>query len=144
MNKNATADTEIKYVDPLTFEELKEGDRVAVTSPMGIVMDFKVGNIGEGGAVGLVPTTTKLPSTQQKLVAATNSVVLASDFRDSRSGFIVHRNDIVVVTDSRGKKTNLRVDLIVGRDFIILGLPGKKNPMGLWSKLKFLWHIGKS
>jgi hypothetical protein len=53
-------------------------------------MDFKIESIGDGGAVGLVPTSTKTPPIQQKLAVVGSTVVLASDFRDSNSEFTVH------------------------------------------------------
>lgn len=53
----------------------------------------------------------------------------------------VHVGDIVTVTDRSGRKTRLEIHLLVGKDFAVVGLPGRK--IGLADKIRFGMELWK-
>jgi hypothetical protein len=129
---------EVQYMDPLTFKSLKVDDRVTVTSPKGITVDFKIISIDSEDTLVLGPLSNKT----FKPVAYLKSFVMAHSFKDPKSNFQVQPKDIIILVDRHGKKTEMRVDMIIDKDFLVLDLPTNKKPMGFINKLKFIWNVG--
>lgn len=129
---------EVQYMDPLTFKTLKVNDRVTVTSPKGITVDFKIISIDSENTLVLGP----LSDTTVKPVASLNTVLIATTFRDQKSNFQVQPKDVVTLVDRQGKEVEMHVDMIIDKNFLVLDLPGNKKPMGFLNKLKFIWNVG--
>lgn len=135
MNSNA-AITEPQFIDPISFKKISLGDRVRVLAPSGAAIDFTVTSIDTDNLV-LGPLTHK------ELAATKDSVVLSAVYSNPQSGFKIKDKDLVTITDKSGRKFQMRVDLIIGNEFIVLDSPTNKKKIGLWDKLKFIWNMAK-
>jgi hypothetical protein len=118
------------------------GDKVKLTDQNGSEVWFRVSDVTDDENLIL----ERCPAVQTPTPLSpfgSSSITISADFQDQKTGFQVKPKEFVSVTDSRGRKTKLQVDVIVGKDFVVLGLPGK-TASSFFNKLRLLWHIGRS
>jgi hypothetical protein len=130
LKRRTTSNTEIQFVEPLTFKALKVGDRVRLTSDGGFLMDLQVGQINLDDSITLMKPDSKI-----KFDVGASLVIFP---RLVTSNFKISPGDPVNVKNMKGQSFALKVEFILG-DLIILSKPGLKRKLSLLDKLRFLW-----
>lgn len=126
------SEVETKWIDPLTFSEMKIDERVTLKSDSGIVTDFIIDNIYDDNSILLKKPDGKIiSSVNEKSFTLHPSITL-----DAKT---LRPNDLVQIRVKNGKIYQLRVELIFNKYFLILGPVGASKRLSFLNKLKLFW-----
>ncbi|AHI04978.1 hypothetical protein BDW_02350 [Bdellovibrio bacteriovorus W] len=118
----------VQWEDPLTFRHISEGERVSVSTQSGIMTDFMVQSISEGGLL-LVPLNeyTKRPIVTSQVILAVTTTL---------KSFKVKSDEIVSVTNKKGDSARLKVAYILNGRLLVLHDPKYPIPWLLKGLIK--------
>lgn len=121
------------WVDPLTFREIKVGDRIKLNSENDITLDLVVEDIYDDDSLLLKkPDAVVIANVNEK------ASVLCPYIRIS--GAIFRPNDKVVVKTSDRKIHQMKIEMILNKEFIIIRPVNSKKKLGVIDKLKLFWR----
>lgn len=121
------------WVDPLTFREIKVGDRVRLSSENEIVIDLIVEDIYDDDSILLKKPDPVVLSRVKSEVSVLHPCI-------KLCGAIFRPNDKVIVKTTDDKVHQMKIEMILNKDFIILGPIGSRKKIGLMDKLKLFWR----
>ena len=122
------SEVETKWIDPLTFKEMKIDERVTLKSDNGIITDFIIDNIyGDNSILLKKPEGKIISSVSDKSFTLHPSISF-----DAKT---LRPNDIVQIKLKNGRVYKLRVELIFNKDFLILGPLDKNKRISFLNKL---------
>lgn len=125
------SEVETKWIDPLTFKEMKIDDKVTLKSDSGIITDFIIDNIyGDNSILLKKPEGKIVSSVGEKSFTLHPSITF-----DAKT---LKPNDLVEIKVKNGKTFQLRVELIFNKDFLILGPLDKNKRISFLNKLGLL------
>lgn len=111
---------------------MKVDDSVTLRSGNGIAADFVIEDIYNDSSILLNKPQAKVLSSLKN-----NSITLKPFRTFDRK--ILRPNDLVQIKLKNGKTYQLRVELIINKDFLILGPVCRTKRIGFLNKLKLLW-----
>lgn len=112
------------WIDPLTFRELKINERVTLKSDNDIISDFVIQDIYGDNSILLKKPESKISSNFKR-----SSVILSTSASfDAKS---LRQNDIVQIKLKNGKVIPLKINLIINKDFFILGPESNTKKLSL-------------
>lgn len=117
------------WVDPLTYREIKIGDRVRLDTENDITLNLIVEDIHDDDSILLKKPDAKVISSHTD-----QSVVLyPSVSLDTKT---LNKNDLVLITDKNGKTLTLKVEYIINKEFLLLGPADRNQKNNFLKKLK--------
>lgn len=128
------AETEIKFVDPLTFQTITEGERVTLKTDNGIVKDFRVVSIEKNDSIVLGPMNSQKPSLINGSSVGCSIEIRAFSFFQNRR----LKTDEKVMLKVQDTHQPYWVDTILNSGIVILRPTAAKKKMGLLDRLFFL------
>lgn len=121
------------WVDALTFREIKVGDRIKLNSENGITLDLIVEDIYDDDSLLLKkPDAVVISNVKEKFSVLRHCIRV--------SGTIFRPNDKLLVKTSDKKVHQMKVEMILNKDFIIIGPVNSKKKIGVIDKLKLFWR----
>lgn len=121
------------WVDPLTFREMKVGDRVKLNSENDIIVELTIEDIYDDDSILL-----KKPDAV--VISALKSTTVVMHPQVKINAAIFKQNDKVIVKTRDNKAFQMKIEMILNKNFIVLGPVGGAKKIGLLDKLKLLWR----
>lgn len=121
------------FVDPLTFRELKSGDNIKLIGN-GIIFESFIESISEDGIVVAV-SRNKKRAENMSILGAVNTIRSSTNLK----GLKIKCGDLIEVRTKHNRRIQLKVDMIINDNALILEIPNSKTKWSFLDKLKLIF-----